>query len=153
MAKHAYTPAPSAGNPLHASRGQAAKRTRPTLAAFNAMQAERDAARESLGNLIAEATENTRRVATMREGLQNVWHRIVDMEGGICALRLLTSHQMQNASAGDELTQRVEHAQDWVLRHLVEEVAQASETADDAKLCRPTTNRGPLPGAVKGGAA
>lgn len=129
-----------------------AKRTRPTLAAFNAMQAERDEARKQVGEVIAAASAgNNIRIAT-KVGLDNLYTRILDIEGGIRALRVLSDYQIEHASESREEMSHVEHAQDWILRHLVDEVAHAGETVDEARLGRPTTDRGPVV-AAEGGAA
>ncbi|RVT97666.1 hypothetical protein EOD42_07565 [Rhodovarius crocodyli] len=161
MAEHAYTPEVRPGNPQDEScaPGAARKRTRPTLAAFNAMQAERDAMqaqRDEAVNVYRDFEAFGRRMAAeheaMRKGLSNVSTRIMDCEGGIRALRILADYQTEHAGEDRLEMGRVEHAQDWITRRLVVEIAHAGETAEDALLGRPTTNEGPVL-RVKGGAA
>jgi hypothetical protein len=127
------------------------KRTRPSQTAFNAVRAERDAANDALKALTARIAEHAAARLALKSGLDNLYSRLTDLEGGIQGLRVLAAYQCEHASEDRQEMAHVEHAQDWILRHLLAEVADAAETADDAKLGKSTTDRGPVP-TVKGGA-
>lgn len=129
------------------------KRTRPTLTAFNAMQAERDAACEAVKVLNSLRAEQEGVNNVLKDGLDNIDGRLMDIECAVRALDYLSQHRQEAQSLSALEHQRIGSAERWVIGHLMEEIRWASETAEETGMGRRTTPRGRPVAALQGGAA